>query len=273
VNVQIRIEDARVTPYALRQMAIGNTGRVRRKRGVKRLIAYGVIGLLVLFVTIITCIEEMARLLRRLFRGRGRYVLWAGSALILIGGLIAGWRLYLNTSGNHLYGIVTKSLDYPAESSIATDEYTVSDELPKVLSLPSIGAEGIVQRVGEDQNKQIATPNNVHAAGWYVTSVKPGEVGLSIMQGHLQGRYSKGIFYDLDKLKPHDRFSVTYGSGRVVNFAVVSVATVSVRDAAAALATRNPALARQLNLSTVSSAVDPGTERSNQRVIVEAVAQ
>ena len=56
------------------------------------------------------------------------------------------------------------------------------------LLLQVISIDAYLQNVGVDQNNQIAVPNNIHIAGWFVDSVRPGENGLSVIDGHVDGR-------------------------------------------------------------------------------------
>ena len=56
------------------------------------------------------------------------------------------------------------------------------------LLLQVISIDAYLQNVGVDQNNQIAVPNNIHIAGWFVDSVRTGENGLSIIDGRVDGR-------------------------------------------------------------------------------------
>lgn len=40
----------------------------------------------------------------------------------------------------------------------------------------------------------MAVPNNIHMAGWFMDSVRPGQMGLSIIDGHVDGRRETAIF-------------------------------------------------------------------------------
>lgn len=200
------------------------------------------------------------------------------SAILLMGAGIAAWFVVANTKHDtpQLSSkpvVITHSTDTPSVAAIDRASYawqgTASD--PKYLSLPSIDAEGYVQNVGVDQNKQIAVPTNVHLAGWYVDTVRPGQQGLSIIDGHIYvGGKVQGIFQNLSQLHQGDSFSVTFGDDTVKGFTVESVQTVSNADVPAVLFSQNPKIASQLNLITCGGTYDKSAKEFSQRVVVVA---
>lgn len=166
---------------------------------------------------------------------------------------------------------VTNSTNTPDETPIAeSPSYTVPADMPRQITLSSLGVKGYIQRVGIDQRNAIAVPSNINLAGWYTGSAKPGEKGLSIIDGHVSGRYSDAIFKNLGSLKISDTFKIEYGDKSVRTFEVVDIKTVSVADAAKELFAPNPAIANQLNLITCGGKFDSRTQEFDKRVIVIA---
>jgi len=162
---------------------------------------------------------------------------------------------------------VTTSTDHPAETVPATYHSTAVGTEPAYLSLPTIKAAGYIQKVGIDQNHQVAVPTNIHLAGWFVDTVKPGDPGLSIIDGHLDGRTQPGIFIDLAELKIGDIFDVRLATGDVRHFRVKSVQSLPVAQAASLLFSQDPTITRQLNLITCGGSYNK-TAGYDQRVIV-----
>ncbi len=166
---------------------------------------------------------------------------------------------------------VERSIDNPSETPIDPKaKYTVPADIPRQIVLPSINTQGFIQRVGIDQNKAVAVPTNIHLVGWYVNSAKPGHEGLSIIDGHVGGRYGDAVFKHLNDLKAGDEFTVEYGDYSKKTFAVMSVKTLSVAEATQALFTSDSSVKNQLNLITCGGAYDAKTNQFNQRVIVTA---
>ncbi|HJQ08213.1 MAG TPA: class F sortase [Candidatus Saccharimonadales bacterium] len=168
--------------------------------------------------------------------------------------------------------VVTHSADRPSETKPdpATQQWRGTATQPKYISLPSIQAEGFLQWVGVDQHKTIAVPSNIHMAGWYVDSRSPGERGLSIIDGHVDGRTEGGIFKDLAKLRPQDRFSITFGDDSEKTFVVRKVHRKPAAEAAVVLFSQDPAITAQLNLITCGGRFDRKTGVYEERIIVVA---
>lgn len=139
---------------------------------------------------------------------------------------------------------------------------------PKFIKLPSIGAEGYVQKVGVDQNSQIAVPGNIHIAGWFTDSVLPGEKGLSIIDGHVNGWTSEGIFKRLNDLKAEDKFTIETGDGTIKSFLVKKIVELPTSESASVLFSQDPSIARQVNLITCGGNFDPASKQYDKRIIV-----
>ncbi len=168
--------------------------------------------------------------------------------------------------------VITYSTDKPSEKPlpVETTTYNVAADMPKAIYLPSIEAEGLIQKAGVDQTGRIAVPTNVNLAGWYVSSVKPGDRGLSIISGHVDGREGPGIFKRLGDLRRNDRFTVAYGDGSTRTFTVREVTHVVEGDAASLLFAKQKDIDSQLNLITCAGTFDPNSRTYDQRIVVVA---
>lgn len=165
---------------------------------------------------------------------------------------------------------VTTSTDRPDESDFNCDDYRVAPDQPLRITIDSINVNGCIQKVGIDQQNRVAAPQNIHMAGWYTGSAKPGESGVSLIDGHVQGRYKPGVFKKLDKLKPGDSIIVTRGDDTTSAFAVMNVRRYPADEAAAHMLAKEPDVDSQLNLITCGGAYDPALNSYEQRTIVTA---
>lgn len=165
--------------------------------------------------------------------------------------------------------VVTYSTDTPDETKPAGDyEWKGGANDPKKITIPELEIEGFIQNVGVDQRAEIAVPNNIHLAGWFVNSVRPGDKGLSIIDGHLNGPRLDGVFASLEKVKIGDRFWVEFGDSSRRAFAVRDVQTVDLDAAADVLYSQNPSIHNQLNLITCGGTYDRNARLYDKRVIV-----
>lgn len=166
--------------------------------------------------------------------------------------------------------IVTFSTDTPEETppDPHTYQWNGADSDPKLISIPNAGITAYIQKVGVDQDNQIAVPTNIFLAGWYVNSVNPGEKGLSIIDGHVDGTTTGGVFRNLAELQPGDIFTITQGNDNPLNFQVKKIVQVNNDQAANVLFAKDPAISRQLNLITCGGTYLTEQQTYDQRVIV-----
>lgn len=151
-----------------------------------------------------------------------------------------------------------------------TSSYTVPANQPRVITIPGLKQNAYVQRVGIASDGAMATPNNIYFTGWYVNSVAPGDTGVSIINGHAGGRYTQGVFRNLHNLKTDDEISIQMGDLSWRYFAVVSVNTYPVDDAAAALFKDDPSIDKELHLITCDGVFNDRAQSYNERTIVVA---
>jgi sortase (surface protein transpeptidase) len=222
-------------------------------------------------------LQRFRRPARRFVRGKtGQRTLIALGVLLLV---YAGWDGFTRYQATHLPPspstapqVVTQSTDKPAETKPNPKTYTWfgAPTMPKYLRLPAIKAEGFVQQVGVDQHKAIAVPTNIHLAGWFNQSQLPGAKGLSIIDGHLDGRTGGGIFEHLAKLKPGHQFTITYGDNSTKTFTVRTVQSLPTAETAAVLFSQDPKITHQLNLITCGGNFNESNKQYDERVVVTA---
>lgn len=187
--------------------------------------------------------------------------------------LVAGFFVWQNrTTVPDQAPVITYSTDRPDESKQNADAYAWrgADDEPKRIIIPQIQVHAYVQKAGVDQNKQIAVPNNIHLAGWFVDSQKPGQNGLSIIAGHVTGRTTDGVFKQLSNLTDGDEFSVELGNGTVLHYRVKKTQTLKATESASVLFSQGPKVRSQLNLITCGGNFDEGQQQYENRVIVSA---
>lgn len=167
---------------------------------------------------------------------------------------------------------ITYSSNKPNETPIHTNQtpYEVPGDQPRLLDIPSIGVHNYIQRVGLDQHNAVATPNSIYIAGWYTGSAKPGDAGVSLIDGHVHGRFSPGIFNDLHLLKTGDDITVEYGDKTRITFQVVKTQAYNTDEAAAHMLEKLPSVDRELVLITCTGTFNRATDSYNQRLLVYA---
>ncbi|NUP40705.1 MAG: class F sortase [Streptomyces sp.] len=105
--------------------------------------------------------------------------------------------------------------------------------VPVRLLIPAIGVDTSVMRLGlaADGTVQVPPIAAHDQAGWYRHSPTPGQVGPSVILGHVTvGAYGDGVFRRLSRLNRGDRIEARLENGKAAVFTVSSVRTVAKAD-------------------------------------------
>lgn len=156
------------------------------------------------------------------------------------------------------------------EPIAATYKWPGKPDEPKYISLPTISTEGFVENVGLAKNQEIQVPSNIHTVGWFNQSAKPGQPGISVIDGHVDGTTKPGIFRRLSELKPGDQFTVRLGDESTKTYRVLNIETVDTAAALSVLFSQAPDVTSQLNLITCSGTFNKQSKTYDKRVIVSA---
>jgi Sortase domain len=98
---------------------------------------------------------------------------------------------------------------------------------PTHLSIPAIGVNASLLNLGlnSDDTVQVPPLSDVAKAGWYRYSPSPGELGPSIILGHIDSaRSGPGVFFKLGALRKGNTVSVRRADNGVAVFRVDAVA-------------------------------------------------
>jgi Sortase (surface protein transpeptidase) len=97
---------------------------------------------------------------------------------------------------------------------------------PVSLSVPRIGIKNApLARYGLDKHDEVAIPPSRAntPAGWFTGSPTPGQLGPSVIVGHVDSDSGPSVFFRLGQSRAGDRTSVTLADHRVAVFEVDSV--------------------------------------------------
>ena len=96
---------------------------------------------------------------------------------------------------------------------------------PVSVDIPKIGARSSLVSLGLNADNSVEVPpvTKPLQAGWYSYGPTPGEVGPSVILGHVDGNKQKGIFFRLKEMAPGDKIAVARKDGSTANFVVTKV--------------------------------------------------
>jgi hypothetical protein len=166
-------------------------------------------------------------------------VLIAGGGSVL--GLAAAAQQHAPQPGPDQAGVISAPARTPAPRSTTAPGSTAAQgttdrtgpalarSLPVSISIPAIGVRSRLLYVGLNRNGTIQVPplNDpplTNEAAWYKYSPTPGQVGASIIEGHVDSaRYGPSVFFRLGALKPGNHVDVTLADHQVAVFEVTAV--------------------------------------------------
>ncbi|OIK01602.1 class F sortase [Streptomyces colonosanans] len=121
----------------------------------------------------------------------------------------------------------------PPSSTSANAAHALRRSTPVRLRIPAIGVDTPVIRLGlaPDGSVQVPPITAHDRAGWYGHSPTPGQVGPSVILGHVTvGSYGDGVFRHLAQLHQGDRITARLENGTKAAFTVSAVRTVAKAD-------------------------------------------
>ena len=155
----------------------------------------------------------------------------------------------------------------PLPKSALTD-YSVAANSPRALYISKIGIAARVLPMSLNPDNSIQAPINIFDAGWYTGSVKPGEIGAMLVDGHSTSD-GRALFGKLDTLVLGDTVEIEKGNGTKLKYKVVHKETVDKNAVDMKKLLRPYGKAqRALNLITCSGAWNDAENTLTQRTLI-----
>ncbi len=98
--------------------------------------------------------------------------------------------------------------------------------LPVSVEIPAIGVDSKLLHLGVNSDGTIQVPSletSSHLAAWYKYSSTPGQIGSSVIEGHVDSTQGPAVFFRLGALRPGDTINVTLADGITAVFRVTGV--------------------------------------------------
>lgn len=111
----------------------------------------------------------------------------------------------------------------PGRQFSAAAPPAVPDLVPTRVRIPIIGVDTGVIDLGVNPDRTLEVPKDVGVTGWYTGRSVPGEVGPSVVVGHVDSAVAgPGVFFNLRQLEPGDKIEIERSDGSVAEFRVTS---------------------------------------------------
>ncbi|HQU00476.1 MAG TPA: class F sortase [Acidimicrobiales bacterium] len=144
---------------------------------------------------------------------------------------------------------------------------TVARSLPVKVIIPSLGVVARVVELGLMADRQVQVPTTTTVAGWYKLGPTPGQLGSSVLLGHVDSYTGPGIFFRLRDLVAGQSVEVLLANGVTTHFVVERVVQYSKNNFPDRLVYGNHGT-QSLNLVTCGGAFDHATGHYEANVVV-----
>ena len=143
---------------------------------------------------------------------------------------------------------------------------------PVSVDIPAIGVHSRLLHLGANANGTIRVPSLRTQAGraaWFKYSATPGQIGASVIEGHVDSYQGTAVFFRLGALQPGDRIDVRLADGVTAVFRVTGVREYSKSKFPAKAIYHTPGYAA-LRLITCGGTFDYSTRSYLSSIVVFA---
>lgn len=103
---------------------------------------------------------------------------------------------------------------------------SLTRSLPVSIDIPAIGVKSELLHLGVSRDGTIRVPSldaTPGQAAWFKDSKTPGQVGVSVIEGHVDTHTGPGVFFRLGGLRPGDIVKVRLADGATAVFRISGV--------------------------------------------------
>jgi sortase (surface protein transpeptidase) len=110
-----------------------------------------------------------------------------------------------------------------AQGAPSAEVTAVPRATPLHLSIPAIGVDTTLVRLGLNPDDTLQVPADFAVAGWFALGPSPGEQGAAVIAGHVDSKRGPAVFFRLGELDPGALVRVVLGDRTELLFRVYAV--------------------------------------------------
>ena len=181
---------------------------------------------------------------------------------------LAGVLLLLGGTGLAILRSPSQVSSLPKAVAPITVQQKVNYGLPVRLKIPAISLDTAIEAVGITNKGEMGTPEDPANVAWFNLGPRPGEVGNSVIDGHLDW-YNGAVtaFENLSKLQKGDKLYVVDETGAATTFVVRGFGTFDQNQDATSVF-RSVDGKAHLNLITCEGVWNEAQQSYSSRLIV-----
>jgi hypothetical protein len=190
--------------------------------------------------------------------------------LVMLGLVGAGYSIYQLVHTRSLEPQHTFATTADIKEQAATSPLTLPRSMPTHITIRSQNIDVDIIPVDRDSNGAIAMPPTLDwVAGWYDLSPTPGELGPSVIVGHVDTYEGISVFWNLRYVLPGDSVAITRTDGNTANFTVTALQEYDQANFPTATVYGNTSDA-ELRIITCGGEFDTATGHYTQNTVVYA---
>ena len=203
---------------------------------------------------------------------RREQLLWVACGSLLLAGVafVATSRPSPDAASRVLSTPPTTSPATPTtHTSLATTiaGQGLARSLPERLIIPALGISTPVGLLGLQANHQVQVPVDAQSVGWFRLGPTPGQLGSSVLLGHVDSYRGPGIFFRIKSLPEGSLVEVVLHDGVTGLFRVLTVVQYAKTGFPDALV-YGASGSRLLNLVTCGGTFDHATGSYESNIVV-----
>ncbi len=120
----------------------------------------------------------------------------------------------------------------PSPTTQPRSQYALSTgerAVPVGVRIPEIDVEANITDLGLNGDGSLEVPSNYDLTGWYTGRAVPGDIGPSVIVGHVDSTTGPAVFNRLPRLEVGDLIEIDRSDGLVARFQVTNV-TLAQKD-------------------------------------------
>jgi LPXTG-site transpeptidase (sortase) family protein len=100
------------------------------------------------------------------------------------------------------------------------DAPAAEDAYPVRIRIPAIAVDAAVVDLGLNQDGTLEVPTDFDVTGWYTGRSVPGDIGPSVVVGHVDSHTGPAVFIELNRLEVGDLVQIDRSDGLVAWFQI-----------------------------------------------------
>lgn len=185
-------------------------------------------------------------------------------------GIVVAFVVCIIAVAGYMGTYYQKDTTLPVANEVVADVTSFARSQPVRITIPAVSIDTtFVPPLQLNPDKTIMVPDSYTQVGWYAQGATPGELGASVILGHVDSTDGPAIFYPLGRLKKGDTIEVSREDGTKAVFEVNELVRYP-QDSFPTEKVYGKTDVPTLRLVTCTGTFDKGVQRYSHNLVVYA---